>query len=548
MLLKRVNILYLYYIHATIGDAFRLTYFFCMNNKKTLWIAIGAVVLVLIIGIASCSVLSQGNRSNTNGNTNRGSEIASYQGIIRSKGLSLNTPGTHLLEMPDSSTLLLESKTRSLSDYLDQKVTVEGVLENRNGTHVLSVQTVSLSLGNSNDNASISTLLEYSGPLGFTFRYSSIFTINNSTDSQLDLSLADKTLNVERKDDPVITIAVRSESVDDLRGWIKNDLQKESVTIQAGNLDGERIVNTQNADVTLYVKGRSLYEVHFIAPGGKDESKVKNRFYEMLSTFVWPSSDLANSNTNAVNVNNNLNSTTSSNTNGSFYTGEVGTKPVASDTKRKVIDYIKQNLNDLKPADDAITSAVNPTKFEFASDSYVYVEYNDATNKRKLLLKYGSDGDTVKVSQIAYFEPGTTQDWVIKSGSNDASKFSREVYDAGGTKTGESKEGFRLYQNNSVKYALQYPSNWYYSGAAKESGALQTVQFGDKPLDGNEAKITVSVFKSSPVSSGSGSSRVENGDIIVFSVEKDGKLFTIKGNSQYENIMKTMSDSVTVNP
>lgn len=512
-----------------------------MKNKKILYTALGAVALIIILGVVSCSVLNTGNRSNTNGNANGTLQIVQYDGIVRSKGLALNSPGTHLLEMKDGSTLLLESKTRSLSDYIDQQVTVEGVLETRNGTKVLSVQNISLSLGNGNDNGSVLSLLQYSGPLGFTFSYSSIFSVNNSTDSELDLTLADKTLEVDHKDDPVIVISVRPEQVADLREWIKTSLQKESVTIQAGNMDGERLVNSENTDVTLYVKGRSLYQIRFVAPGGRDETKVKNRFYEMLATFVWPQAE--NGNTN-LNVNTNRNAA-NINTNGGFYSGEITVKPAGSDSKQQVIDYISKNLNDLKPADDLITQSVSPTRFEFAGDNYVYVEYTDTTNKRKLLLKYTADtAGTVRVSQIAYFEPGTTQDWVIKTGSNDAAKLSREVYDSSGSKTGDSKEGFRLYENKSVKYSLQYPANWYYSGGAKENGAIQTVNFADKPLDTSEAKITVSVFSGSPVSPGNGSSRVQDGDNITFSVEKDGKLFTIRGSSQYEDIMQVMSNSI----
>ncbi len=499
----------------------------------------GLVVIILILGWWFL-FRSHSGAGNINRNTNLQAALVEKEGTVRSKGITLDTPGTHKLELDDGSALFLESKDQSLSRYLDQRVVVEGVLEERQGALVLSVQSISLQLNRLNANGA-SALLRYSGALGLTFAYSSLFELNTGSASRIELSLSDKSVDVQKKDDPVIFIENIGDVIPDLKAWIKSTKNTDSVTIRVGNLDGERLVLNATQNTTVYVNAGRLYEIRFVSPGGKDETLVKNRFYEMLSTIEWSGVSLSNTNINAMNVNASL--PLNINVNGGLYTGEVGITPTVSNTKELVRMYIAEHLNDLKPEDSEVPGTVAPTRFEFAGESYVYVEYGDNTAKRKLLLSYVVEDSQVRVSQKAYFVPGETTDWQIKTGQNEANKLSREVYDASGNKTAELKEGYRLYENKSVGYSVQYPSSWYYAGVAKEAGAIHTVAFSDKPLESAQDVIKVSVLKGTITSLGL-SERNEDASSLTVRVEKEGRVYQVSGATGLSSTIDQMANSL----
>ncbi len=488
-------------------------------------------------------------------NTNQGPENVTKSGTIRSKGITLDTPGTHQLVQSDGRVFFLESKILSLSDYLDQTVMIEGVMNKKNNTDVIDVATVSLSILNENTNSAAAGLLQYNGELGITFRYSSLFEISKSSADQIEISIQDQTLDLQKKDAPVIIMKVVGQVNQNLKEWIKSTMQKDSVTLVVGNRIGERLVNKENINATIYVLDDKLYEIDFLTPGGRDEQMVKNKFYELLDSLQFsgnPSSmntnqnSPVNTNDNTATVqNNNANAAPQLNVNvNKYYSSEVPPQPTA-DIKTRVISYIGQNLNSFKPEDEAITTNVTPSKYEFANPNYVYVEYSDGTNKRKLLMKYYDDAGTIRVSQIGYFAPGATKDWETKTGSNDAANAAREVYDTSGAKTADINSGMRLYSSSAYKYGIQYPSNWYYSGTSA-SGAVHQVQFGDKPLGENPAKITVTVLKGSLSSLGLPAGKTTEGDLTVIYVEKNDRVYKISGTADLETTMFNMSQTVTV--
>lgn len=507
-----------------------------------------SLLFMSLVFVASCSLFGNPPASLPN---NEGPHIVTREGIIRSKNISLETPGTHLLELTDGSSLPLESKTVVLSMYLDQRVSVEGIMENKQGTDILQVSVVSFSLENQNQNNSALLLLQYSGPWPLRFQYSSLFELVSPSSTEINFLLADKTVAVDKKDDPIILINIVKDKPADLRGWITTALEKESVTIVVGNSDGERLVNNENNDVTVYVLADNLYEIRFVAPGGKDETVVKNKFYEMLSTFQWTSQQQingnnntylpANENTNTHPQQSNLNTNVSPN-----YTGEVSMDDISStDVKKQVISYIAQNLKNIVPVDEAVMGTVSSTKYEFATPNYVYVEYTDGINRRKLLLKYVQDSGSIQVTQIAYFIPGETKDWDLKTGSNEAATSGREVYNSSGEKTADVQEGMRLYENKTLKYGIQYPGNWYYAGSSPtDTRAIHQINFGTKPLDSNPANISVIVFKGTLTSLGiTDTSDTSNGNYSIY-IEKNGRVYKITGALDQQSTIDKMSQTI----
>lgn len=499
------------------------------------------LVLLTLLTLSSCNFFGQpGNSGNSNIQDNL--QNVTKTGILRSKNISLDKPGTHQLELADGSVIFLESKIIALSNYLDQYVSVAGVQREEKGVLLLEVASVSLGINNQNNNAALPGMLQYSGDLGISFRYPSLFEITDSSTVKVTLVLMDETLRVDKKNIPLVTIQIIGPTTKNLKDWIKNTLQKESVTIQAGDQIGERLVNKENNDVAIYVAQDNLYEIRFTSPGGRDENLVKNKFYEMLDTINWGGAANLNANFNTNQNGSPLPASNINSNNNKYYTGEV---PTTSDFKTRVVAYLNQNLNDLKPSDDAITGSVAATKFEFAGPNYVYVEYTDNTNKRKLLLKYYEEAGAVKVSQIGYFVAGETKDWEIQSGSNDAANLPREIYSPAGVKTGDVAEGMRLYENTTLKYGIQYPSSWYYSGTApQEAGAIHQVNFGDKPLDANPGRISLLVFKGTLASLGLTAGTSYSGDSVVFSVEKDGRVYKIISGKDLEDTVEKMGQTI----
>jgi len=512
-------------------------------------ITLSFAVLLLL---SSCSLF--GNTPSTANNTNTSPITVSKEGIIRSKDISLQTPGTHQLEMSDGKFLAIESKVVSLADYIDQQVTLEGVLRKINNVDVLDVASVTLipnTNQNGNTNRTQSTMLQYTGPLPFSFSYSSLFEITSPSPTELNLLLQDKTVDVTNKDDPIIIINAVLDKPVNLKAWVKETLGKDSVTIMVGNRTGERVVNTTDNNITIYVLVDKLYEIRFAAPGGKDEMMLRNKFYDMIASFLWTTEANTNANT-AVPFNTNKNSVVNTNKNAVVKPNNTNSSistPVGNDLQKQVIAYLTENLNMLKPADDAITGTVTPAKFEFASPNYVYVEYTDGTNKRKILFKYTEDNGLIKAAQIAYFVPGTTKDWDLQSGTNEAATSSRDIYDTTGTKTASVNEGMRLYENKALKYGIQYPANWYYGGSAPtEAGAIHQVNFGDKPLDNNPAKISVLVFKGTLASLGITSPTISEGGNYAVYVEKDGRVYKITGTSDQSATITKMSGTIVTIP
>jgi len=503
--------------------------------------------------LSSCSLF--GNTPSTVNNTNISPITVSKEGIIRSKDISLQTPGTHQLEMSDGKFLAIESKVVSLADYIDQQVILEGVLRKINNVDVLDVASVTLipsTNQNGNTNRTQSTMLQYTGPLPFSFFYSSLFEITSPSPTELNLLLQDKTVDVTNKDDPIITINAVLDKPVNLKAWVKETLGKDSVTIIVGNRTGERVVNTTDNNITIYVLVDQLYEIRFAAPGGKDETMLKNKFYDMIASFLWTTEANTNANTALPPVNTNKNSVVNTNKNAVVKpnnTNSMISTPIGNDLQKQVISYLKENLNLLKPADDAITGIVTPTKFEFASPNYVYVEYTDGMNKRKILFKYMDDNGLIKATQIAYFVPGTTKDWDLQSGTNEAATSSRDIYDTTGTKTVSVNEGMRLYENKVLKYGIQYPANWYYGGSAPaEAGAIHQVNFADQPLDSNPAKISVLVFKGTLASLGITNPTIAEGGKYTVYVEHDGRVYKITGASDQSATITKMSGTIVTIP
>jgi hypothetical protein len=103
----------------------------------------------------------------------------------------------------------------------------------------------------------------------------------------------------------------------------------------------------------------------------------------------------------------------------------------------------------------------------------------------------------------------------------------------------------KLYENKTVKYSLQYPSNWYYAGSSsKETNGLHQVSFGTKPLDTTPASITLTVFKGSMSSLGLTGNRVVDGDSVSLYVEKDGRVYRLTGSNSLETTMQQMSQTI----
>lgn len=542
--------------------------------KKTLITLIFCIIVLGGLGYGWWW-MSQKNVPIVNTNANQTQEVM-YKGIIRSKNIALGSAGTHELILENGDKIVLESKKIALSNYLDQSVEVVGMFTTKQDQRILEVAEVRFDLSaNMNQNGNQHTFIAHTTPFGLSFRYSSLFSLGQENQESVSLLIADKTI-LENNSESIITLQALPDKITNLKDWVMKNKKLSSVTIRAGNKDAERIIQENSNLITIYILTDRLYELRVTIPSqAKQIDLIKNKFYEMLTTFTWKENTSLNGNTNQkiVNSNQNVNqqpknnnsalqqnmntqknsqtnlnaplSNTTTNSNTNMYSQEVSIKNAA--LKNDVIAYIKKNIENIAPQDNEKTGTLNATKFEFADPDFVYVEYTDGKMKRKLLLRYFTEERSVKTTQLAYFKPGETQDWITVTGSNVAAQQSRDIFSEDGQQIGKTNEGMRIYENAALKYSIQYPTGYYYAGVARENGATHQVQFTDKPSDTTPTVlIKLQVFSGTFSSLNITSARMVQDDTVTLFREKEGKVFKISGPLSQETMMGKMYGSIEV--
>ena len=529
-------------------------------------------------------------------------------GILKSLGGMSVGEGTHLLELDNQETMRLRSLNIDLDNekYLGNKVEVRGPIAiTSDDKELMDVQSIDLAEEKEEKDEVVGVETEYKNvTLGIQLTYLDswelaeedtrlIFTApqsNNSSDNEddeEDVSESDS----ETKQDVIIIQRLPNPEKESLESFLElpSDpsellgLGYAQTLVGTDQLDGLKKESGDRYDISIWLtRGEYVYQFTFTGSDHDDVAKHRNTFFSMIASFKFIGM-LEEEDDDESNENSNENEETSSD-----FTDEPGyedlqeedivnnplpeeakepeTEPLPEVNKETttesgsiytlVAEYVGANINALAP-ETSENGSWNAYSFEFADPDYVYADYTDGTDYRRILIKYDHDGTTFDTNVNAYFVPGETTSWERVSGENpveDAEKTVVELTDDGASEATVVKEGYRYFESLPYDFLAQYPSNWYFSGTGGSSDVVHHYGFSNEPVeDGNEL-VSIDIVNG-PAPSGSSISIGSNtgvkayeGDAVAIYIERDdGMLYKIHGSSAYEANVVDIAASIKAN-
>jgi len=220
-----------------------------------------------------------------------------------------------------------------------------------------------------------------------------------------------------------------------------------------------------------------------------------------------------------------------------------------------ISDYISNNINTIAP-ESSDNGSWSVSSFEYVDPNYVYVEYFDGTDEKRVLLTY--DGTVVNPDIVGYFEPGEVSSWDRVSGENPVATSEKTIVsydeDEGATTETVVKEGYRYFESLPYDFLAQYPSNWYYSGNSGGDSVIHHYGFSNEPVENGNEMVSIDIVSGSlpagsPISIGSysGVKVVENGETAIYIEREDGKIYKVYGDSGNEAYITDIAASITEN-
>lgn len=96
--------------------------------------------------------------------------------------------------------------------------------------------------------------------------------------------------------------------------------------------------------------------------------------------------------------------------------------------RQAVTRDLSSKIGELSPAEPVLGGSWFITRFWFASDKDVYIEYEDGHIMRRILIQMGYVDGELEYDVVAYFEPGEN-DWGLKQGEDTAFGKKLELYE-----------------------------------------------------------------------------------------------------------------------
>jgi len=114
----------------------------------------------------------------------------------------------------------------------------------------------------------------------------------------------------------------------------------------------------------------------------------------------------------------------------------------------------------------------------------------------------------------------------------------------------EVADGFNVFENETFEFSIQYPKNWYYSGAASsDSDVVRRYEFGDEPTDEKSGNVYLDVYKGTiPAGSTAGADGnitiVTSGGTVELYIEGDSRNFRLSGPGSLEKTLLDMAKTL----
>ena len=499
-------------------------------------------------------------------------------GKLKSLGVNIKGEGTHILEKKDGTTIRLKSINVNLDStkYINKNVEVRGELTSASdGKDLLFVTSIDLAEQSKEDKDNPGEEQELkSTDLGIKFLYIDNWKLEEESTSITLTSSNKDTIVISRLSNP------DKKTIEGFLGLPTdtNELIIQGYTeLQIGpnEMTGLKKENSDSTSIISYLqRDNFVYKLSF---SNKDEDNLtdnKNLYFSLLNSFTFIPFDGKEDEMEDTTIGNDEENDTANNL---IDEEEVNEKPIDEPeevadepVEPEVVDpepeevsqadynavtgYINSNINSIAPKESSSGSSWNVTKYEFAGDNYVYVEYNDKDEYRKALFSYTTNGG-VSTEVVGYFEPGETASWDRVSGENPAAYSEKTVVtvsDSGSVEETIVKEGYRYFESLPYHFKAQYPANWYYSGqSGGEDSALHHYGFSNEPIEDSNELVSLDIV-SSAASGGSSVSvgghqgtKVISGDTVaIYILRDDGKYYKIHGSVGNESYVMEIAASI----
>lgn len=529
-------------------------------------------------------------------------------GTLKSLGGISVSEATHLLEMKDDSTMRLKSPNIDLDNekYLNNKVEVRGYIsKTEDNRDIMEVMSIDIAEEQKEDeDKKIGEEKEYKNTdLGFTLTYLDNWDVEEEENSVIfeapvketeeeETSRSGETEETDKEPDTVVIRQMPNPGNESLAEYLNlpsdpNELITEGYTeTQVGpdQLEGLKKQSPDQQEIDIYLaRDPYIYQFTFEGGGNPDTALNRNTYFTMVSSFKFigftPEDKTEDDEQNEdetteteeedsaemmeaeepqeeeADTANNLETeeTTYEEEPETSYDTDSGS---VSSSYSVVAQYLDQNIDSIAP-ESSESGSWSATKYEFVDPNYVYVEYSDGSENRKVLLSYNSEGSSLNTEVIGYFEPGETASWTRVSGDNPVSGEEKTVVSVSDGDIEEEavvKEGYRYFESLPYDFVAQYPSDWYYSGSSGSGDVLHHYGFSDEPVESGNEIISIDVVSGGMPSGSSisvgphtGVKVYENGDVAVYIERDDGRIYKVHAASEYETSVIDIAASIQEN-
>lgn len=514
-------------------------------------------------------------------------------GMLKSLGGISVEEGTHLLELENESTIRLRSLNIDLDNekYLSKKVEVRGPIAITNDEkELMDVQSIDLAEDEEEEESIVGIETDYTNAkLGIHLTYldswelteedtTLIFTAQQAKTVEKeedDDTLEDEVESKTPKQDVVIIERIPNPQKKPLEMFLQ--LPSEAADLLAlgynqtlvgtDHLDGLKKESGDRYEIDVWlIRGEYVYQFTFLGSKHVDVAKNRNTFFSMIASFkfvgILEDEDEDEVDVDEFDDNETLEDEVDVEPDtANDFVDDVPAPKVVEDLSTNsgsvynlIAKYVSQEINTLAP-EASENGSWNAYSFEFADPNYVYADYTDGTEYRRILVSYEHDGTSFDTNVEAYFEPGETTSWERVSGENPVENAEKTIVgltDEGATQATIVKEGYRYFESLPYDFLAQYPSNWYFSGTSGSGDIIHHYGFSDEPVESGNELVSIDIVSGSLPSGSSisigGSTGVkvyENGEVSIYIAREDGTLYKIHGNSGHESSIIDIAASVT---
>jgi len=445
-----------------------------------------------------------------------GQNLESYTGVIEPIQISLYEEGTHEIKTDDGETVVIQSPTINLTNYVDKKVTVKGALRKlaHNTQEVFTVDEVQLA-----DGEAVAEGDYESAKWGFGFQYPSNWELGEDGDginlkingaetvkvivSNLDTPLDDFVAAHEVEDGALVTVAgqrsYRYTDVSKIRLYVPNTSKKRVYRIEFTGGDSDQAAFYSLLESFKILEGKAAQGDKC---GGKENLSCVEGFRCELSgaeeeaegvcmpvedAKVGSDCPFVSKPTGCVNI-----EPKSMNLNGCPTSYVCADKPADGSEKPATepakpttsVDAVLEAFH--KAQSGLLPAGAEIQQYEIVSEQNLLgVVYKLEDKKFKVLYSTGSDSGGIEFNRLASYQEGDKRDWVLSDGKEVKITFDVKVIKPGSDVSVPQIVGkdFRLYENLIKDFTMQYPKDWYYRSFGAVEGKVWAVGFSDKPFE-----------------------------------------------------------------